>query len=412
MAVEEFQDRDDAYLKWVEGSPTGYVINVHRGRRGEAKLHSAACNWIRSRPPFTTSYIKVCSTALYDLAQWAVDHPHAVLSHCGTCQPPPPVASSHVAPRVKSTPPAPAASREKASYDWEIDGPHNGQQRVRLWADRYIPFQDLTDDQRAAREALRGGLLQLVAGSDEILCASYAGTRPSRMDIENLVLYNIDATAGGCFKSGTTHGVRFEMAHAAHGAAPSGRSYPCLYEYGLTSPESCFSHWRLGRHLASFAGADLGRFASVKRLEQVWFAIHHAQRKVAEQSMTSTGRFAIRLTLTCPSAQTTVASPELVKVLFDGTVAAFQSHNDLGSVDEVAARLARITGRRGDLIKELLLERGHAGLGADRLVHLRGLGLQWNPADHLLMAAQVVCRPAPGPTWTLAGEIHAVEPAF
>ena len=43
------------------------------------------------------------------------------------------------------------------------------------------------------------------------------------------------------------------------------------------------------------------------------------------------------------------------------------------------------------------------------LVHLRGTGVQWNPADHLCMAGQVLCQQVPGGTWTLSGEIHAVE---
>jgi hypothetical protein len=35
------------------------------------------------------------------------------------------------------------------------------------------------------------------------LDASYAGFKPVNMDAENLLLYNIDATAGGCFQSAT-----------------------------------------------------------------------------------------------------------------------------------------------------------------------------------------------------------------
>ena len=410
MAVEEFQDRDDEYLKWVEERPTGYVINVHRGRRGEAKLHSAGCQWISSRPPFTKSYIKVCSTALDELGQWTADHPHSVLSRCETCQVAGQVVSIQPAQQVKSTSPAGAAPAQKDACEWEIDGPRGGQQRVRLWADRYIPFQGLTDDQKVAREALRGELRRLVAGSDEILRASYAGFRPSKMDVENLVLYNIDDTVGGCFAPSTRHGVRFEMTNAAHGVAPSGRSYACSYEYGLTSPETCLSHWRLGHRSASFTEADLGQFPAAKRLEQVWLAIHHVDVETAEASIAASELFAVRLTLSCPQSKVVGANPPLVKGLFDGTIAAFQSHSDHATVDEIAIRLARTVGKPVDLITEMLLNCGHSVLGADSLVHLRGSGVQWNPADHLLMAAQVVCRPVSGTRWMLSGEIHAVEP--
>lgn len=67
-------------------------------------------------------------------------------------------------------------------------------------------------------------------------------------------------------------------------------------------------------------------------------------------------------------------------------------------------------GSRAGLIAQALLDDKRAVLGmTDRLVHLRGSGVQWNPADHLCMAGQVLCREAPGDAWTLSGEIHAIE---
>ena len=63
------------------------------------------------------------------------------------------------------------------------------------------------------------------------------------------------------------------------------------------------------------------------------------------------------------------------------------------------------------LIDETLADDRRAVLGvADKLVHLRGAGVQWNPCDHMCMAGQVTCQPAHGGSWKLAGEIHALEP--
>ena len=190
---------------------------------------------------------------------------------------------------------------------------------------------------------------------------------------------------------------------------PSGRHHACSYQYRLISPDSDLSHWRPVRQLARFTGADLGRFPSDKRLEQVWLAIHRAEAETAGQPA---ARNAVRR-LPHPrlSARKTVgADPELVKALIDGTVAAFQAHGDQASAAEIAARLAIATGQPAGLIAQTLLDDERAVLGvADRLVHPRGTGVQWNPADHLCMAGQVLCREAPGDTWTLSGEIHAVE---
>ncbi len=80
---------------------------------------------------------------------------------------------------------------------------------------------------------------------------------------------------------------------------------------------------------------------------------------------------------------------------------------------EIAARLAVATGRPSGPIAQMLLNDRRAVLGiTDMLVHPRGNGVQWNPADHLCMAGQVLCRQAPGGTWTLSGEIHAIEQKY
>jgi hypothetical protein len=162
--------------------------------------------------------------------------------------------------------------------------------------------------------------------------------------------------------------------------------------------------------MARFTGADLGRFPSVKRLEQVWLAIHRAEAQTAGQPAAPATPFAVFLTLGYSCARAVGADPELVKALIDGTVAAFQAHANPASVTEIAARLAIATGRPEKLIAQALLNDGCAVLGtAGRLVHLRGTGVQWNPADHLCVAGQVLCREVPGDLWTLSGEIHAVE---
>ena len=46
---------------------------------------------------------------------------------------------------------------------------------------------------------------------------------------------------------------------------------------------------------------------------------------------------------------------------------------------------------------------------AGPLVHLRGEGVQWNPADHLCVAGQLLIKQAAGNAWTLSGAIHAVD---
>jgi len=121
-------------------------------------------------------------------------------------------------------------------------------------------------------------------------------------------------------------------------------------------------------------------------------------------------RFAVFLTLTGPRGATGPASPELVKALIDGTVAAFQGSAPASQATEAAARIAAATGEQPGLINRLLSDSTRAVLGtAGPLVHLRGQGVQWNPADHLCVAGQLLIKQAAGNAWTLSGDIHAVD---
>jgi hypothetical protein len=406
MSVEEFRDRDADYLSWVAAHRDGYVINIGRSGRGYARLHRASCGTITSRPPFTGPYIKICSAGLAELDRWSLRRNGMVPERCGSCQPPVSVGyDEQTEPAGSVSSPSPPTGQE-----WEIEGPGDEPQ-VRLWSLRYIPFERLSPDQRAALDALKLRVRSLTATTGEILDASFAGAKPANMDVENVVLYNIDAAVGGCFSPGARHGVRFEMATRPRRDPPSGQQFACSYQYRLISSDSQLRYWWPVRQLASFTGADLGRFPSVKRLEQVWLAIHRTEVQTARAAIGPTTPFAVFLTLEYPRIKTVGADPELVKALIDGTVAAFQAHGDPASAAEIAARLAVTTGRQARLIEQALLDDARAVLGlGPRLVCLRGTGVQWNPCDHMCMAGQVLCREGAGDTWRLSGEVWAAEP--
>jgi hypothetical protein len=372
-------------------------------------------------PPFTGPYIKVCSASLAELDQWALQRTGTAVRRCGTCQPPPGpyVRPASAVPAESAEPALPGTARGSAvpgtaaasGPEWEIHGPGGGQTEVWLWAVHYIPFDRLSPGQREAREALRLAVRSLAAGTGEILDGSYAGFKPTNMDAENLVLYNIDATSGGCFQLGARHGVRFELAAGPPRVPPSGQRFACSYRYRLISPASELSYWRPTRRLASFTDARLGRFPVSHRLEQAWLAIHRADAEIAGRKVAEGTPFAVSLTLSRPRAKTMVANPELVKALIDGAVAAFQAPGDPAGLGEIAVRIAAATGEPPSVITRILADNSRAALGAaGSLVHLRAAGVQWNPADHLCVAGQVQIAGAAGDTWTLSGDIHAVEP--
>jgi hypothetical protein len=412
VSIAEFRDNDEAFLTWLVGHPGGYVINIGRTERGYARLHRASCGTITRRPPLTGPYIKICSESHAELGRWSANRPDVTVSNCGTCHPSggaqPGCASTATAGLQAGAAATPHAGASQVS-GWEIDGPGPAGE-VWLWADRYIPFDQLSLAMRDARTALRSTVPSLAAAPGQILDASYAGRKPANMDVENLVLYNIDATAGGCFAMGTGHGVRFELAAGPRRDPPSGQKRACSYRYRLVSPGSELSYWQLTRQLARFTDARLGAFSASRRLEKAWLAIHRADAEITEAGTGEGMPFAVFLTLAGPRTATATASPELVKALIDGTVAAFQGSAAVGQTAEAAARIAAATGEQHGLITRLLFDSTRTVLGtAGTLVYLRGEGVQWNPADHLCVAGQLLIKQAAGDAWTLSGSIHAVD---
>jgi hypothetical protein len=227
---------------------------------------------------------------------------------------------------------------------YELEGPRSDYRAVWLWADRYIPFERLSDQQRAAREELRLRLHALAAREGEILHASYAGSKPSNADVENLLLYNIDM-GGASFLPNAVHGVRFELASGARRTSPSKRYYECSYQYRLISQDVEPSYWRRTRHVASFKDADLGTSATGRSLGRTWIGVRDAAATVDAAPLPPDHPFAVFLTLRSPSARPELR-PELIKALVDGTVAAFEAQRDQSTLPEVARRVGSALSQR------------------------------------------------------------------
>jgi hypothetical protein len=88
-----FKDEEAAYGRWLNSNPHGYVVNTTRSPSAAYWiLHRATCGSLRLQPnqsARTGEYIKVCSTSIDDLRQWARNsvEARAELHACGLCKP-------------------------------------------------------------------------------------------------------------------------------------------------------------------------------------------------------------------------------------------------------------------------------------------------------------------------------------
>lgn len=291
---------------------------------------------------------------------------------------------------------------------WEVQGPVPHRPVVQAWTDEYIRFERRPLEQERLRAELRNRIRELKAGPGQLLHATYFGPKWASADVENLVLYNVDDT-GRSFHDAARFGLRFELAPQPP-ISPSGKGYTYSYRYELADWLSGFRHWRQSRELASWDWIDLAKFRGEKKLEQIWLALSRAPIDVASPGRGPDVAFAVYVAIRPPRGYPAVLG-YFLKGIIDGVVCAFQAHTNRADVGELAARVSRVLPAAADEIEALLLDQDKAVLGiVQRLLHKRGDGVQWAPADDLCVAGELVAAEPTGSAWAIQGRLVQVEP--
>jgi hypothetical protein len=400
MSAREFRDDDAGYLAWLSAHPDGYVINIGRSHgRNAARVHQAGCRTISGQSALgdvwtAGQYVKVCAEHLAELEMWEINKVEEPIRRCGICHP-----GRDRAPSMSPARTDPAAGPALQGR-WEVHEPVPGGAVVEAWADDYIRFERRPAWQERLRTQIRSRCTQLQPADEQLLQATFFGTKLPNADVENLVLYNI-----GSFAIAGRNGIRVEYDTAVP-PAPDGGRYRFCYRYALVPRSGTFNHWRQGRTLASFDWTDLGDFAGDKKLAQVWLALARSRDEGLEPACPPGTPFAVKVKIRPPHRLQRVWGG-LLKGIFDGVVCAFQAHTDTQVLPVVVERLAKVLPRAEPAeIEQLLLDQRRAALGVvPRLVAPYRKGVKWNPADHLCLAGELLVADALDERWAIKGRI-------
>jgi hypothetical protein len=203
--AREFRDDDDGYLDWLAAHPDGYVINILRSHNpAAARMHTAGCWTIGGRilrgRVWTGQYVKVCADTVEELQGWAEGATGQPVSPYGACQPSLGDVQRRPAKLVQYAVPSPPAKGRCESH-----GPANDLQVVQAWADDYLRFEHRPAWQDQLRDDIRSRCRQLQPSAEQVLHATYFGTKLPNADVENVLLYYIDS-----FRIAGAKGIRFE----------------------------------------------------------------------------------------------------------------------------------------------------------------------------------------------------------
>jgi hypothetical protein len=286
-----------------------------------------------------------------------------------------------------------------------VVGAH-GDRLVEAWSSQRLPFEPsgwLVD----LRAQLRVAVSRLTPGPDQVLQAAYSSRSTDRVDVENVLFYNVGPAS---FARAMRNGVRFERSF--HLPVPPSDVGVMVadpahqHRYALADRGAVFDHWRLARLLASFQARARPMLQGEVRVGTVWWQVRSGRIEVVSRPVAAPDRFAVRLQLEGPDGPRSRLH-NLLKVLLDGVVAAFHVH-DGSRLSELAARHTTVApGGSPAAVVDRLMDPSWAVLGPRRLVAPYRTGVQWNPADDGLVAAEVLLRP--GAVVRLTGELWTVN---
>lgn len=232
MAAHEFRNDDSGYATSLSTHRAGYLLNVAASHSpAEATVHHSRCSHIApcDGKSATGSYRKVCAVELAELERWAAEQAHLLPSACRSCH------------RVRPARPTAAVRRHVRAPLPEglarAEGPTLQCRAVQAWADDYLRYGAARPPCNTISATTAHAAPEAEASAGPILHATFVGDKPDDSDVENLLLYNIDA-----FKTAGANGIRFEQGTNVPPAS-DGADYPFYYRYEL-QPASAGFHRR------------------------------------------------------------------------------------------------------------------------------------------------------------------------
>jgi hypothetical protein len=257
---------------------------------------------------------------------------------------------------------------------------------VEFWSDVRLPFEprgDMLDARNALRNALRS-LDRKAPG----FCAEYVSTDATFCDVENVLLYNVGASA---FAGLGAKRISFWRTDASPPVAPDGLRAPHYHRYAVGQNDAPPAVE--GRVLAEWRDVAFPRLT----VAGVWTALRASDAARGSSAMPNS-QLAMNLRVSHPPSN---APFGIVKQLLDAIISAFHSAS---VVDDECVRLL-VPQRARDVgwIVDSLTDPSWNLLGARALVGRFRTGVKWNPADERLTLVHMEF--ATATSWSMSGTL-------
>ncbi len=260
---------------------------------------------------------------------------------------------------------------------------------MEAWSSERLKFDNLNSQQLAYRSSLRATLQKMPIRSRTIVHGVYQSADKSKCDAENILFFNVGATAFGI---SAQHGLSFERIFTKPripdkiGTCNDGH----FVRYEIRDPAAKWCGWSKPK-TGDLANIEISwdRDAILLSPSWWWHQLHNTENCTLH-ALNYAGSFSLSIILEVPAGF--MPRPiNLIKPLFDGVISAFQCHNGK-DLEPCAERLGKQLSVSQNEIASQLIRQDRMVLGKIRLLWLRGKSVQWNPADDRCVCGKLVYR--------------------
>lgn len=249
------------------------------------------------------------------------------------------------------------------------------------------------------RDELRNRI-KLFNGKKVYLQATYQSMDNALFDVENILFYNVRTSA---FAHLDISNLQFERVYK-NPPQSSPNNYLHYQSYKLLEEENVQSrHWKKATTLAKWRGIHLPFIKSDTKPHSIWHSFRTGNMEVLKK--TQHPYYGLELTINI-SPTTQIVS--ILKPLLDGVISSFH-HHDQSQLTEVVSRLRKQLPLEENELLPLLLDEQNSVLGERNLVQPYRDFVKWNPADDAFTFIKVNVNKNRNNTWTIDGELFAVE---
>lgn len=276
----------------------------------------------------------------------------------------------------------------------QLHGPAHGidisSDHVVAWSSTRLPFEP-RGDMKVFRDELRSAIARLHVDADQGLLATYSSPQREFCDVENVLIYNVGASA---FRNSARKELGFQRTFEP------GEAHEHTYRYEIL-PRPI----KLGgdtEPVAIWRSAELDGLSESTGLTSLWWSIRHGNIALGRQLEVGSS---VRIELEVRGPRP-INLASVVKAAVDASVVAMQQPQ-LEHPDEPARRIATRLEVPLARVEEALLDPRNRIFAQGPVVRLRGNnGVHWNPADDACLAG--IIRYVPSPQWELRGELFPI----